>query len=79
MRHNAGEMISDILLLFEADSLTKNRHVFYSKVMTCRYCELKMKMFVGAILQEIENVAQDLDLTVELRHKKINISNSRVC
>lgn len=30
------------------------------------------------ILQEIENVAQDLDLTVELRHKKINISNSRV-
>ena len=26
----------------------------------------------------MKNVAQDLDLTVELQHKKINISNSRV-
>ncbi|KAG0631561.1 hypothetical protein M758_1G262500 [Ceratodon purpureus] len=34
--------------------------------------------FIRKIFSEIENVAQDLDLTVELRHKKINISNSRV-
>jgi hypothetical protein len=27
---------------------------------------------------EFENVAEGLDLTVELKHKKINISNSRV-
>jgi hypothetical protein len=32
-----------------------------------------------ATLQEFENVAEGLDLTVELKHKKINISNSRVC
>ena len=30
------------------------------------------------VLQEIENVARDLQLSVEIKHKKINISDSRV-
>ncbi|KAG0579506.1 hypothetical protein KC19_4G104000 [Ceratodon purpureus] len=34
--------------------------------------------FIKQILSEFENVAEGLDLTVELKHKKINISNSRV-
>ncbi|XP_024390763.1 uncharacterized protein [Physcomitrium patens] len=34
--------------------------------------------FIQQIFSEIESVAKDSDLTVELKHKKINISNSRV-
>jgi hypothetical protein len=34
--------------------------------------------FIKQILSEIESVAEGLDMTVELKHKKINISNSRV-
>lgn len=35
--------------------------------------------FVDIWMQEFVDVAEGLDLSVELRHKKINISNPRVC
>lgn len=38
-----------------------------------------MLNFYSVVSQEIESVAEGLDLSVELKHKKINISNSRVC
>jgi hypothetical protein len=36
-------------------------------------------VFIKQIHSEFVDVAEGLDLSVELRHKKINISNPRVC